>query len=54
MQEVLEIKKAKYNKNIKVLNRNEDNQVKTNTCTPLLKKKTLWALFMDGVQLPQG
>ena len=30
-QEALEIKKAKYNKKIEVLNRVEGNQVKTNT-----------------------
>ena len=34
--EALEIKKAKYNKKIKVLNREEGNLVKTNTWTPLL------------------
>ena len=32
----LEIKKAKYNKKIKVLKRDEGNLVKTNTWTPLL------------------
>ena len=36
IREALEIKKAKYNKNIKVLNRDEGNLVKTNTWTPLL------------------
>ena len=36
MREALEIKKAKYNKKIKVLNRYEGNLVKTNTGTPLL------------------
>ena len=34
--EALEIKKAKYNKKIEVLSRDEDNLVKTNTWTPLL------------------
>ena len=36
IQEVLEIKKIKYNKKIKVLNRDEGNLVRTNTWTPLL------------------
>ena len=36
IREALEIKKAKYNKKIKVLNRDESNLVKTNTWTPLL------------------
>ena len=36
IREALEIKKAQYNKKIKVLNRDEDNLVKTNTWTPLL------------------
>ena len=36
MREGLEIKKAKYNKKIKVLNRDEGNLVSTNTWTPLL------------------
>ena len=36
IQEALEIKKAKYNKKIKVLNRDEGNLVSTNTRTPLL------------------
>ena len=36
MREGLEIKKAKYNKKIKVLNRDEGNLVKTNTWAPLL------------------
>ena len=31
IQEALEIKKAKYNKKIKVLNRDEGNLVKSNT-----------------------
>ena len=36
MPEALEIKKVKYNKKIKVLNRDEGNLVRTNTWTPLL------------------
>ena len=36
MRQGLEIKKAKYNKKIKVLNRDEGNLVSTNTWTPLL------------------
>ena len=36
IRKVLEIKKAKHNKKIKVLNRDEGNLVKTNTWTPLL------------------
>ena len=36
IQEALEIKKAKYSKKIKVLNRDEDNLVKANTWTLLL------------------
>ena len=36
IREALEIKKAKYNKKIKVLNRDEGNLVRTNTWTPLL------------------
>ena len=36
IREALEIKKAKYNKKIKVLNRDEGNLVSTNTWTPLL------------------
>ena len=36
IREALEIKKAKFNKKIKVLNRDEGNLVKTNTWTPLL------------------
>ena len=36
IQEALEIKKAKYNIKIKVLNRDEGNLVKTNIWTPLL------------------
>ena len=36
IREALEIKKAKYNKKIKVLNRDEGNLFKTNTWTPLL------------------
>ena len=36
IREALEIKKAKYNKKMKVLNINEGNLVKTNTWTPLL------------------
>ena len=36
IREALEIKKAKYNKKVKVLNRDECNLVKTNTWTPLL------------------
>ena len=36
MREALEIKKVKYNKKIKVLNRDEGNLVRTNTWTPLL------------------
>ena len=36
IREVLEIKRAKYNKKIKVLNKNEDNLAKTNTWTLLL------------------
>ena len=36
IQEALEIKKSKYNKMIKVLNRDEGNLVRTNTWTPLL------------------
>ena len=35
MQETLEIKKVKFNKKIKVLNKDEDNLVKTNSLTPL-------------------
>ena len=31
MQETLEIKKVKFNKKIKVLNKDEDNLVKTNS-----------------------
>ena len=34
--EALEMKKVKYNKNIKVLNTDEGNLVRTNTWTPLL------------------
>ena len=36
IREALEIKKAKYNKKIKVLNRDEGNLVRTNTWAPLL------------------
>ena len=36
IREALEIKKAKYNKKMKVLNIDEGNLVKTNTWTPLL------------------
>ena len=36
MRGALEIKKAKHNKKIKVLNRDEGNLVKTNTWTLLL------------------
>ena len=36
IRESLEIKKAKFNKKIKVLNRDEGNLVKTNIWTPLL------------------
>ena len=36
IREALEIKKAKFNKKIKVLNMDEGNLVKTNTWTPLL------------------
>ena len=36
IREALEIKKAKYNKKMKVLNLDEGNLVKTNTWTPLL------------------
>ena len=36
IREALEIKKAKYNKKIKILNRDEGNLVKTKTWTPLL------------------
>ena len=36
IREALEIKKAKCNKKVKVLNRDEGNLVKTNTWTPLL------------------
>ena len=36
IQEALEIKKAKYSKKIKVLNRDEGNLVKANTWTSLL------------------
>ena len=36
IQEALEIKKAIYNKKIKVLNRDEGNLVRTNTWAPLL------------------
>ena len=36
IREALEIKKAKFNQKIKVLNRDEGNLVKTNTWTPLL------------------
>ena len=36
IREALEIKKAKYNKKIKFLNRAEGNLVRTNTWTPLL------------------
>ena len=36
IREALEIKKTKFNKKIKVLNKDEGNLVKTNTWTPLL------------------
>ena len=36
IREALEIKKAKYNKKIKALNRDEGNLIKTNAWTPLL------------------
>ena len=36
MREALQIKKAKSNKKIKILSRDEGNLVKTNTWTPLL------------------
>ena len=36
IREALEIKKAKYNKKTKVLNRDEGNLVRINTWTPLL------------------
>ena len=36
IREALEIKKAKYNKKMKVLNIDEGNLVKTNTWTPQL------------------
>ena len=36
IREVLEIKKAEFNKKIQVLNMDEGNLVKTNTWTPLL------------------
>ena len=36
IRKVLEFKRAKYNIKIKVLNRDDDNLVKTNTWTPLL------------------
>ena len=36
IREALEIKKVKYNKKIKVLDRDEANLVKSNTCTRLL------------------
>ena len=36
IREALEIKKVKYSKKIKVLNRDEGNLVRTNTWTPLL------------------
>ena len=39
IREALEIKKAKFNKKIKVLNRDERNLVKTNTWIPLNKCK---------------
>ena len=39
IQEALEIKKAKYSKKIKVLNRDEDNLVKANT----------WALLLANI-----
>lgn len=35
MQETLEIKKVKFSKKIKVLNKDEDNLVKTNSLAPL-------------------
>ena len=36
IREALEIKKSKYNKKVKGLNRDEGNLVRTNTWTPLL------------------
>ena len=36
IREALEIKKAKYNKKIKFLNKDEGNLVKTNTLSPVL------------------
>ena len=45
LREALEIKKAKFNKKIKVLNRDKGNLIKTNTWTPLLVNKNEMQTF---------
>ena len=39
---------------IKIKRTGKGNKAKTLQILKLKKKKTLWPLFMDGVQLPQG